>query len=104
MKFKLNKNAFHLKNTGYSISVDRTMEERNSQKALLNQKKELERKEISGEWEFKIRGPPWDQKTIKTKKKEAMLTESTKSQKKLLIFYTNADNKINKRNEIGFGK
>ena len=46
LKLKLIKNAFHLKNTGYSISVDRTMEERNSQKALLNQKKELERKEI----------------------------------------------------------
>ena len=35
---------------------------------------------------------------------EAMLTKSTKNPKKLLIFYTNADNKINKRNEIGFDK
>ena len=31
---------------------------------------------------------------------EAMLTKSTKNPKKLLIFYTNADNMINKRNEI----
>ena len=29
-----------------------------------------------------------------------MLTKSTKNPKKLLIFYTNADNMINKRNEI----
>ena len=35
---------------------------------------------------------------------EAMLTKSTKKPKKSLIFYTNADNKINKRNEIGFDK
>ena len=42
LKLKLIKNTFHLKNTGYSISNDRTIEERNSQKALLNQKKELE--------------------------------------------------------------
>ena len=35
---------------------------------------------------------------------EVMLTKSTKNPKKLLIFYTNADNKINKRNEIGFDK
>ena len=29
---------------------------------------------------------------------EVMLTKSTKNPKKLLIFYTNADNMINKRN------
>ena len=78
------------------------MEERNSQKALLNQKKELERKEISGEQECKIRGPPWDQKTIKTRRSN--VDRVNKNPKKLLIFYTNADNKINKRSEIGFGK
>ena len=31
---------------------------------------------------------------------EAMLTKATKNSKKLLIFYTSADNMINKRNEI----
>ena len=31
---------------------------------------------------------------------DAMLTKSTKNPKKLLIFYTNADNMISKRNEI----
>ena len=60
MKLKLIKYAFHLKNTSYSNSIDRTIEERNSYKALLNQKKELEKE----------------------------------------VFCTNADNMINKRNEI----
>ena len=31
---------------------------------------------------------------------ETILTKSKKNLKKLLIFYTNADNMINKRNEI----
>ena len=70
LKLKLIKNAFHLKNTGYSISIDRTIEERKSQKALLNQKKEVEKEKMSGEWEFKIRGAPWNKKTIKIKKKQ----------------------------------
>ena len=34
------------------------------------------------------------------KQEQAMLAKSTKKSKKLLIFYTNADNIINKRNEI----
>ena len=38
LNLKLIKNTFHLKNTDYSISNDRTIEERYSQKALLNQK------------------------------------------------------------------
>ena len=70
LKLKLIKNALHLKNTGYSISIDRTIEERNSYKARLNQKKELEKEAMSEEWEFKIRGLPWDQKIIKIKKKQ----------------------------------
>ena len=63
------KNAFHLKNTDYSVSIDRTIEVRNSYKALLNQKKELEKEEMSEEWKFEIRGSPWDQKIIKIKKR-----------------------------------
>ena len=70
LKLKLIKNAFHLKNTCYSVSIGRTSEERNSYKALLNQKKALEKEEMLGQWEFKIRGPPWDQKIIKNKKKQ----------------------------------
>ena len=54
LKRKLIKNAFHSENTSYSISIDRTNEERNSYRALLNQKKELKKGELSGEWEFKI--------------------------------------------------
>ena len=52
-KLKLIKNAFHLKNTCCSVSIDRTSEERNSCKALLSQKKELEKEEILGQWKFK---------------------------------------------------
>ena len=52
LKLKLIKNGFHLKNTGYSISIDRTIEERNSYKALLNQKKKLAKEEMLGEWEL----------------------------------------------------
>ena len=70
LKLKLIKNDFHLKNTNYSISIDRNIEESNSYKALLNQKKELEEEEISGQLEFKIRGPPWDQKFIRIKKNQ----------------------------------
>ena len=69
VKFKLIKNLFHLKNTSYSISIDKTIKERNSYKALFNQKKELEKGDMSGEWEFKIRGAPRDQKIIKINKK-----------------------------------
>ena len=54
LKLKLIKNAFYLKNTGYSIGINRTIKERNRYKALLNQKKELEKEEVLGEWEFKI--------------------------------------------------
>ena len=67
LKLKLIKNDFHLKNTNYSISTDRNIEESNGYKALLNQKKELEEEEILGQWEFKIRGPPWDQQIIRIK-------------------------------------
>ena len=47
-KLKLIKNALHLKITSYSISIDRTIEECSSYKALLNQKNELEKEEMSG--------------------------------------------------------
>ena len=70
LKLKLIKNVFHLKNTSHSISIDKTIEECNSYKALLNQRKELEKEESSGEWKIKIQGPLWDQKIIKIKKKQ----------------------------------
>ena len=70
LKPKLIENGFHLKNTNYSISIDRNIEESNGYKALLNQKKELEEEEILGQWEFKIRGPSWDQKIIRIKKNQ----------------------------------
>ena len=100
MKLKLIKNAFHLKNTGYSISIDRTIEERNSYKALLNQKKEemQNRRNVGGMGIQNLR-PSLGSKNYKNQD-EAMLTKSTKNPKKLFIFYTNADNMISKRKEI----
>ena len=46
LKLKLIKKTFHLKNTGYSVSFDRTIKECNSYKALLNQKKKLKKEEM----------------------------------------------------------
>ena len=43
--------------------------------------------------------PSLESKNYK-KKEKAILTKSTKSPKNLLVFYTNADKKINKRNEF----
>ena len=48
LKLKLIKNAFHLKNTSFSISIDRTIEEHSSYKALIKQNKELEKEEMLG--------------------------------------------------------
>ena len=47
-KLKLIKNAFHLKNTCCSVSIDRTSEERNSYKALLSQKRNSKKKKYWG--------------------------------------------------------
>ena len=60
IKSKLLKNAYKLKGSAYAISIDRSPEERTKYKSLINEKKELESKETSGEWRFKIKGPPWD--------------------------------------------
>ena len=47
LKLKLIKTAFYLKNTSYTIGIDKTIEERNSYKTLLRQKKELKKEEMS---------------------------------------------------------
>ena len=47
LKLKLIKIAFYLKNTSYSIGIDRTIEEHNSYKTILRQKKELKKEEMS---------------------------------------------------------
>ena len=40
------------------LGLTEPFEERNSYKALSNQKKELKKEGLSREWEFKIRDPP----------------------------------------------
>ena len=47
LKLKLIKTTFYLKNTSYTIGIDKTIEERNSYKTLLRQKKELKKEEMS---------------------------------------------------------
>ena len=47
LKLELIKTAFYLKNTSYTIGIDKTIEERNSYKTLLRQKKELKKEEMS---------------------------------------------------------
>ena len=62
LRNKLIKAAFKLKYTPYLISVDRTVEERSLYKKVLNKRNEMQNKDHSGEWEYKIRGPPWNPK------------------------------------------
>ena len=101
---KLIKHGFHLKNSSYSISIDRAIEERNSYKTLLKQKEELIKKELWGNGNSKSEALHGVKKKHE-KQGEAILTKSTKNPEKLLIFYTNADNKTKKRNSIiGFDK
>ena len=96
MELKLIKNSFHLKNTTNSISIDKTIEERNSYKTLLNQKKELEKEEMSGGMGVQNMRPSLRSKNY-INQEEAILTKSAKT---LLVFCTNADNMINKGDEI----
>ena len=54
----------------YSVSIDRTKEDRIAFKTLLKEKEELEQKDMSGEWMYIIKGPPWDLKILKLKAKQ----------------------------------
>ena len=58
LRNKLIKTAFKLKHTPYSISIDRTVEERSLYKKVLNERNEMQNNDHSGEWEYKIRSPP----------------------------------------------
>ena len=58
LRSKLIKTAFKLKYTPYSISTDRTVEEGNLHKKVLNERNEMQNNDHSGEWEYQIRGPP----------------------------------------------
>ena len=64
---KLIKTAFKLKCTPYSISIDRTVEERNLYKKVLNERNEMQNNDHSEEWEYKIRGSPWNPKVVEIK-------------------------------------
>ena len=67
IKTNLIRDAFKLKDSNYSISIDRTKEEHNTFKTLLKEKKELEQKDMPEEWRYIIKGPPWNLKILKPK-------------------------------------
>ena len=64
---KFIKIACKLKYTPYSISFDRTVEEHNLYKKVLNERNEMQNDDHPGELEHKIRGPPWNPKVVKIK-------------------------------------
>ena len=99
LKLKLIKNAFYLRIISYPISNDRTIKERNSYEALFNQKNELKKIRNVGRIGVQNLRLSLGSKNCENQE-ETILTKSTENLKKLLIFYTNSDNMINKRNEI----
>jgi len=65
---------FRLKNiavkfNGITISHDMTKKEREACKALVDEAKEKERLDTSGEWMYRVRGPPGQMRIVSIKKK-----------------------------------
>ena len=50
-----------------SVNHDMTKQEREENKKLISEAKELQDNDESGNWIFKVRGPPWDRKIRKIK-------------------------------------
>lgn len=71
LKKSLMKNTYKLRQKGFNIFVnhDRSKEERLLFKTIREQRKKLEEQDVSGEWFFKIRGPPWALRIVKEKKR-----------------------------------
>ena len=51
-----------------SINHDMTKMEREQNKKMVASAKEMESKDASGLWHYRVRGPPWDRKIIKLPK------------------------------------
>ena len=67
-KQEIFKNLGKLKGSRYkniSLNDDMTQLERQQLKKMIDQAKELEKKEGKGRWIYRVRGPPWDRKIIK---------------------------------------
>ena len=54
-----------MKDSIYSISIDRTKEQRNAFKTLLKEKKELSQKDMWLEWMYIMKSPPCDLEILK---------------------------------------
>ena len=91
IKTNIIRNAFKLKDNIYSISINRTREERNAFKKLLKEKERLNKKDMLGEWMYIIRGPPWDLKILKLKanKNSAICHQELRSDIDHLIEWSN---------------
>ncbi len=55
---------------GLSITNDLTQSEREENKILVQRAKEMTESETSGEFVFRVRGPPWDRHIVKLKKQD----------------------------------
>lgn len=52
-----------------SISSDMTPEERETNKKLIAEAKEMDRRDESGDWIHLVRGPPWDRRIVKARRR-----------------------------------
>ena len=53
---------------GLSLANDLTQDEREERNRLVAEAKKQTEEDESGEWTYKVRGPPWDQQIVKLKK------------------------------------
>ena len=88
-----------MKESAYSISADKTKEERIAFKTLLKEKKELEQKDMSGEWMCIIKGPPLGSENPETQSKTTLNNLSVNSCN-VSVMHTGGDSLINKRSEL----
>ena len=74
VKRKIFKGAGNLKSSGkykeVKVANDLTKAEREQERVLFNKAKELEKEQGSGDYLFRVRGPPWARKVVKVRKEE----------------------------------
>jgi hypothetical protein len=71
-KSEIFRNLIKLRNSNHnsvSFNHDMTPLEREQNKKLVEEAKSLAKKDETGQWLYRVRGPPWDRKILKTRKK-----------------------------------
>ncbi len=53
-----------------SVQHDLTKKQRDEEKKMREEAKKMESEDESGEWNYRIRGPPWARRIVKMKKKD----------------------------------